>query len=221
MFNFGKHSFSYFLFDLNGTMIDDMEYHVRGWHTMFQQLGVDISYEATKLQCYGKNDEVMERVCPGRFTPEEKAKISWQKEEIYQAAYKPHLKLIEGLPEFLEKAHDNGIKMAIGSAAIMFNIDFVLDNLHIRHYFDAIVSADDVQYSKPHPETYLSCAARLGAEPAACLVFEDVVKGVESADRAGMKALVIEGFHHPGEFDGWDNIITSVTDYRGLAEFLK
>lgn len=221
MFNFGKHSFRYFLFDLNGTMIDDMEYHVRGWHEMFQKLGVNISYEETKLQCYGKNDEVMERVCPGRFSPDEKAKISWQKEEIYQSAYKPHLKLIEGLPEFLEKAHAKGIKVAIGSAAILYNIDFVLDNLDIRDYFDVIVSADDVQFSKPHPETYLSCASLLGADPSQCLVFEDVVKGVESASRAGMKALVIEGFHHPDEFKGWDNIITTVKDYRGLSDFLQ
>ena len=220
MFNFGKHSFNYFLFDLNGTMIDDMDYHVKGWHEMFMKLGVDISYEQTKLQCYGKNDEVMERVCPGRFSPEEKEKISWQKEEIYQSIYKPHLKLIDGLPEFLEKAHQKGIKMAIGSAAIMFNIDFVLDNLNIRHYFDAIVSADDVQFSKPHPETYLYCASRLGAEVSQCLVFEDVVKGVESAARAGMKALVIEGFHHPDEFKGWDNIIASVKDYKELISHL-
>lgn len=214
--NFGKTSFNYFLFDLNGTMINDMDYHVKGWYEMFQKLGVDISYEETKLQCYGKNDEVMERVCPGRFSPEEKEKISWQKEEIYQAAYKPHLKLIDGLPEFLEKAHEKGIKMAIGSAAIMFNIDFVLDNLNIRHYFDTIVSADDVQFSKPHPETYLTCAARLHADPSNCLVFEDVIKGVESADRAGMKAVVIEGFHHSSEFASCSNILAVVKDYREL-----
>ncbi len=59
------------------------------------------------------------------------------------------------------------IPMAIGSAAIMFNIDFVLDNLNIRHYFKTIVSADDVTISKPHPETYLKkCASLLGVDPA-------------------------------------------------------
>jgi beta-phosphoglucomutase-like phosphatase (HAD superfamily) len=51
--------------------------------------------------------------------------------------------------------------MAIGSAAIMFNVDFVLKGLHISHYFSAIVSADHVQKSKPNPETFLKCAEAL------------------------------------------------------------
>ena len=75
--------------------------------------------------------------------------------------------------------------MAIGSAAIQSNIDFVLDGLHIRHYFDAIVSADDVTHSKPDPETYIKCAGKLGMDPDDCLVFEDAPKGAESAKNAG------------------------------------
>jgi HAD superfamily hydrolase (TIGR01509 family) len=71
--------------------------------------------------------------------------------------------------------------MAIGSAAIMFNVDFVIDGLGIRHYFDALVSADNVKKSKPDPETWLTCAKELGIAPSECLVFEDAPKGVESA----------------------------------------
>lgn len=88
--------------------------------------------------------------------------MSRDKEIAYQQAYKPHLKLLPGLAAFMEKAKQEGIKMGIGSAAITFNIDFVLDGLGIRHYFDAIVSADDVQISKPDPETFTKCADQLG-----------------------------------------------------------
>ena len=75
----------------------------------------------------------------GHFTAEEMDKISVEKEKRYQEAFFPHLRLLPGLTEFLQKASEHKIKMAIGSAAITFNIDFVLDNLGIRHYFDAIV----------------------------------------------------------------------------------
>lgn len=67
--------------------------------------------------------------------------------------------------------------MGIGSAAIMFNINFILDNLGIRKYFDAIVSADHVTISKPDPETFLSCAGQLGVEAKKCLVLEDASCG--------------------------------------------
>jgi beta-phosphoglucomutase-like phosphatase (HAD superfamily) len=103
--------------------------------------------------------------------------------------------------------------MAIGSAAIMFNIDFVLDNLNIRSYFEAIVSADDVIISKPDPETYISCASLLKIEPADCIVFEDSPKGVEAAERAGMKAVVLTTMHEAYEFYQYSNVLMCVQDY--------
>ena len=107
--------------------------------------------------------------------------------------------------------------MAIGSAAIMFNIDFVLDGLNIRHYFDALVSADNVTESKPDPETWLTCAAQLGVLPQDCLVFEDVPKGVEAAANAGMKAVVILTSHTEGDFAKYNNVIKVVKDYTELS----
>ena len=107
--------------------------------------------------------------------------------------------------------------MAIGSAAIMYNIDFVLDGLDIRHYFDAIVSADDVSRSKPDPETYLKCASLLGIDPQDCLVFEDVPKGVESAYNAGMKAMVLTTMHVQHEFGQFDNVLGFHGDYTTMS----
>ncbi len=190
-----------FLFDLNGTMIDDMAYHIKAWQKILYDLGSPITYEETKNQCYGKNYELLERIFPERFTEQEKKSISIEKEKSYQEAFKAHLKLIDGLDIFLDNAKESGIKMAIGSAAIKSNIDFVLDGLHLRKYFDIIVSADDVEKSKPDPETYIKCAKGLDMEAKDCLVFEDSPKGTESARLAGMDSLVITTMHTPEEFN--------------------
>jgi len=202
-----------FLFDLNGTMIDDMQYHIEAWHGILNSLGAGISMEQMKEECYGKNTELLDRIFPGRFTDAEKNSMSIEKERQYQERFRPKLRLIHGLHELLDQAYEAGIRMAIGSAAIMFNINFVLDGLNIRKYFDVIVSADDVINSKPDPETYLLCAARLGIEPADCLVFEDVPKGVESAQRAGMDAVVISTMHSREEFENCSNVISFIDDY--------
>ena len=208
--------FKAFLFDLNGTMIDDMDYHVRSWHRILNELGANLSKAAAKAECYGKNHEVIERVFPGRFSEAEKDRMSIEKEQQYQEEYRPSLALIPGLMEFLIEAKKNNIKMAIGSAAIMFNIDFVLDGLEIRDYFDVIVSADDVSKSKPDPETYLKCASLLGVTPDECLVFEDVPKGVESAYNAGMKAMVLTTMHVQDEFQQFDNALGFHKDYTQM-----
>lgn len=208
-----------FIFDMNGTMIDDMEYHVHGWYNILNEdLGAGMTRDAVKKEMYGKNSEVLVRIFgEGRFTEEEMNTLSLEKERRYQAAYRPHLKLIPGLQEFLDKARQMNIPMAIGTAAIPFNVDFALDNLDVRKYFSSIVTADDVVASKPDPEVFLKAAEELGAAPADCIVFEDAPKGVEAAANAGMKAVVITTMHAREEFSQYDNIITFIQDYTDFS----
>jgi beta-phosphoglucomutase len=204
-----------FIFDLNGTMINDMEYHSIAWYAILNEdLKAGLSMQEVKSQMYGKNEELLDRVFgKGHFTKEEVDTISMKKEKSYQAAFRPHLQLIAGLPAFLEKAEKNNIRIAIGSAAIPFNIDFVLDNLDIRHYFKAIVSADEVVISKPHPETFLLAAKLLGAPPKKCVVFEDAPKGVEAAFNAGMSCIVLTTTHKKEEFQKYPNVLRYIADY--------
>jgi len=210
-----------FIFDLNGTMINDMEFHTRAWmHLMNHDLGGNFTWDEVKAQMYGKNPEVLVRMFGAfRFTEDEMRELSFEKERRYQHEYLPQLALLPGLHQFLDKAHKAGIVMGIGSAAIPFNIDFVLDNLNIRHYFTAIVSADDVTISKPHPETYLRVAELLQVPPADCLVFEDVPKGAEAALKAGMQSVILTTTHQQDEFDNLPNVIHFADDFTG--EFFK
>lgn len=205
-----------FLFDLNGTMIHDMDFHSRAWHGLLNnELGGNFSMAEVKQNMYGKNQELLVRMFgKGRFTQEEMDRLSVEKEKRYQQEYLPQLALLPGLMDFLTKAHEHGIPMAIGSAAIPFNIDFVLDNLHIRHFFKAIVSADDVEKSKPHPETYLKTAGLLGVAPADCLVFEDVPKGAEAALNAGMDCVILTTTHRQEEFAYLNNILHFAPDFN-------
>ena len=205
-----------FIFDLNGTMINDMEYHTRAWQYLLNHdLGGNFTWDEVKQQMYGKNPEVLVRMFgPDRFTMDEMVALSLEKEKRYQQEYLHQLALLPGLNTFLAKAYKLGIPMAIGSAAIPFNIDFVLDNLNIRHYFKAIVSADDVVLSKPHPETYLKVADLLNVNPKSCLVFEDVPKGAEAALNAGMRSVILTTTHHADEFAELPNVLHCAANFN-------
>ncbi|HMG67946.1 MAG TPA: HAD family phosphatase [Chitinophagaceae bacterium] len=211
------HDVEAFLFDLNGTMIHDMPYHITAWHRILNRFGANISMEKMKEECYGKNHELIDRILPGRFTEEEMTAMSLEKELTYQQEFKPNLKLIDGLEDFIVESYRQGIKLAIGSAAIMSNIDFVLDGLGIRKYFDAIVSADDVSRSKPDPETWLKCAEILHLHPSECLVFEDTPKGAESAMNAGMKCIIITNLHKKEDFRSYNNVIGYINDFNEIS----
>ncbi len=213
------------IFDMNGTMINDMDYHTKAWQRIFnEELGGNFTWSEVKAQMYGKNPEVLERVFgPLKFTEDEKTELSFAKEKRYQEEYLPHLALLPGLSKFLEQAHQLHIPMAVASAAIPFNIDFVLDNLNIRHYFTAIVSADDVLLSKPHPETFLKAAQLLQVDPVNCLVFEDVPKGAEAALNANMPAVVLTTTHQKDEFEHFPHILHFSDDFTDpyFSQLLK
>lgn len=211
-----------FIFDLNGTMINDMEYHTKGWmYVLNNDLGSNFDYPRVKQEMYGKNSEVLKRFFgPDRFTEDELTQISEEKERRYREAFLPELKLLPGLHQFLQKAKDAGIKMAIASAAIPSNIDFVLDGLHIRDYFEAIVSAHDVAESKPHPETFLKAAQLLGVPAENCLVFEDAPKGAEAALNAGMKTFVLTTTHEAAEFIHLGNVVGFWGDYINREDII-
>jgi beta-phosphoglucomutase len=208
-----KHNIKALLFDLNGTMIDDIGYHIDTWQKIINEMGKPFSCEDSKRECYGRNEELIERVFPGQYSLEERLKLGGEKEERYRVEFLPHLKLIDGLEKFLQEAQKRGLLLAIGSAAIVVNIDYVLDNCKIRQYFQTIVSGEDVSNSKPDPEVFIKCAENLNVLPHQCLVFEDVPKGVEAAVNAGMKSVVLKTTHIESDFDNLKEEIVFYADH--------
>lgn len=205
-----------FLFDMNGTMINDMHHHEKAWFDILNEdLNANMTMQEVKGHMYGKNEELFERVFGKDFySADDVAAYSLKKEQRYQANFLPHLELIPGLDAFLATAHSREIKMAIGTAASPFNVDYVLNHLPVRNYFDAIITADDVPVSKPNPDVFLRCADDLGVGYSDCIVFEDSPKGVEAALNAGMKAVVIKTYHEEYEFDHMNNVLLFVEDFH-------
>lgn len=205
---------SAFIFDMNGTMIDDMQYHTRAWYRVLNDLGAGLSMEQTKLHMYGKAEEMFDRIFgPDKFSDQQLHEIIMNKELAYQEAFRPHLQLLDGLGSFLQKAKAAGIGLAIGTAAPKTNVDYVMDALQLHSLFPVIIGAEDVTTSKPDPEVFLSAAAGLKADPARCIVFEDSPKGVEAAQRGGMKAVAITTFHEAEDFAHLTNVLMCVQDY--------
>jgi len=205
-----------FIFDMDGTMVDNMMIHHRGWQKTLAAYGLHLTLEEVMATCHGKNVEIIERLFPGKFSVAERERISFEKESEYRAFFLPQLKLIPGLADLLETAKNASIPMGIGTAAPKANVDFVLDNLNIRHYFSAVVHADDVDKGKPEPEVFFKVANRLGIPYSECLVFEDSPTGAKTALNAGMRAIILTTTHTNQEFFHISSVIRCVPDYKGI-----
>lgn len=180
-----------FIFDMDGTLVDNMRFHTKAWTTMLAENGIENDGHDFLVKTAGKTNR---EIIPAFFenaSEERLLELGNRKEELYREFFKSELKAIDGVIEFLEKSNKLGIKMAVATAAPIANMEFILDGLNLRKYFSAITTAADVKNGKPHPEGFLISAKKLGIEPQNCLVFEDAINGFEAAHRAGMKSVGI------------------------------
>lgn len=205
------------IFDMDGTMIDNMMVHHHAWQRKLADYGLDLSLDEVMEKVHGINVEILERLFGDRFTPEERRRISREKEAAYREIFRPDLRLISGLSEFLEALHSSTIKMAVASAAPPENVDFVLDNLSLRPYFPVVLHSESVHHGKPHPEIYLRTAEQLQTDPAQCVVFEDSPVGAEAADRAGCAVVVVTTTHQPEEFRHLAGVRGFTEDFRNWS----
>jgi beta-phosphoglucomutase family hydrolase len=206
-----------FLFDMDGTIVDNMDFHARAWHEFFRRRGTVIDEEAFFRDTAGRqNHEIMRTYIDPGLSDADCASLGEEKEDIYRELYSPHRTLAPGFPEFIRQARNAGIVTAVATAAPASNVQFILDEMGIRPLFDVVVGAADVARGKPHPDVFLAAAERCSAAPAQCIVFEDAPLGVEAAQRAGMRAVVLSTTAAHSAFDRFNNVIAIGADFAGF-----
>ncbi|STR39818.1 2-deoxyglucose-6-phosphate hydrolase YniC [Klebsiella michiganensis] len=84
-----------------------------------------------------------------------------------------------------------GLKIGLASASPQRMLEKVLTMFELRDQFDALASAEGLPFSKPHPQVYLDCAARLGVSPMHCVALEDSVNGMIASKAARMRSIVV------------------------------
>ena len=174
------------VFDLNGTLIDDIRFHRDAWRALTEELGLAAMDEARFQSLNGlKNVDIFPKVLGRDVTAEEVARLGERKEAAYRAMYRPHLALVPGALALLSRLRAAAVPVAIASSAPPENRAMVIDGLGLADFIDVVVAAEHLP-GKPAPDVFLEAARALGVAPAACLAFEDAANGVRAAVSAGM-----------------------------------
>ena len=132
------------------------------------------------------------------------------------------IRLFPGVIEVLKDLRGK-VKIALASMNNRRVIDKLVDEKNLRAYFDVIVTADDVRYSKPHPEIFLTSAMKLNCIPEKCVVVEDSVFGVKAARKSNMKCIaVLSGSYSQNELmkEEPDLIVRSVNQKEMILRFI-
>ncbi|MDY6766474.1 MAG: HAD-IA family hydrolase, partial [Candidatus Nanohaloarchaea archaeon] len=110
-------------------------------------------------------------------------------DEHAETVYQEEASLMDGFGELVEDIRERGAAVALSSSSPPEWIQMVIDRFDLSGAFDAVVSAEEVEASKPDPAVYLRTAEELGVEPGACIAVEDSDNGIEAAKRAGMMCI--------------------------------
>ena len=180
------------IFDMDGTLVQNMPYHLRAFDELAHRHGFEI-IEPANPRFFGMHNSV---IMPQVYSPESIAghdieKLSDEKEAIYRELYAGDVKLTDGLDELFQDAIDNGIKCAIGSAGPVENVEFIVKEGKLTERINVIICNRDVTHCKPDPEIFNKCCERLGFAPSECVVFEDAVSGVKAAIAAGCPSVAL------------------------------
>jgi beta-phosphoglucomutase len=180
------------IFDMDGVLVDSNPYHLRKWAGLLEEHHIEFDPEELAARVLGyRNDVTFRHFFGAALPPEEMQRLDEELEEKFRKIFLPHARPMPGVAALIAQCRAAGISLAVASAAMVKNIEFIVGALGFSDYFRCLVSGDEVSHSKPHPETYLRVAQKLNVEPAHCVAFEDSFAGVESACRAGMKCVAI------------------------------
>lgn len=182
------------IFDLDGVICSTDTYHYQAWKAIADEL--EIPFDETinhRLRGVSRMEsfEIILEKYDKEMSREEKVSWTEKKNEIYKELLKnmSPADLSEEVKSTLDALREKGLLLAIGSSSK--NAGFILGQLGLGEYFDAVSDGNNITKSKPDPEVFVKAAQFIGKEPEVCLVVEDAKAGVEAAKAGGMDCVAI------------------------------
>lgn len=177
------------IFDMDGVLVDSEPVIEAAAIAGLKEYGVDAETEDFE-PFIGKGEDRYIGGVAEKYGLEYKTEMKDRVYEIYLDIVEEEIKLYSGVKGVLERLEEEGFNLGLASSADLIKIKANLKVAGIpREKFAVILSADDVENTKPDPEIYEMAAQKLNADPENCLVLEDSLSGVEAARAAGMDCL--------------------------------
>ena len=207
------------IFDLDGVICSTDEYHYKAWKAMADGMGIPfdrtINNRLRGVSRMASLEIILEKYEGPALSDRDKERLATQKNELYREFL--HEMSREDLPaevkETLDELRESGLKLAIGSSSK--NTPFILGQIGLSGFFDAVSDGNNIARSKPDPEVFVKAAEMLGTAPERCLVVEDAVSGAEAGHAGGMKVACVGDAARNGAGD-WN-----MDSIRELIEIVK
>lgn len=181
------------IFDMDGTLLNSTPVHYKAWLEACQPFGVEFSYDFF-ITLTGRPVVELGKDLIERYKMDaDPFELVARKEQLVKSNLH-NVQIIKPVFEVV-KNFQGRLPMAVGTGASRERANKLLTDSGIIDRFDVIVTSDDVNNYKPHPETFLKAAEYIQVQPEDCLVFEDGHLGMDAATSAGMQVIDVKPFY--------------------------
>ncbi len=212
------------IFDFDGVITDSEILHFRVFNKVLSQYDIEI----TKNDYYRKYLGFTDLDCfkalinEGRLAIDENQinKLIEEKNQVFEELAKTEGSIIEGVREFLQMLQANNVPIAICSGALRSEIELILAEASLRHFFSVLVSAEQVKKGKPAPDGFELALRNLNEQsdnpvlPGQCVVIEDSHWGLEAAKAAGMHTIAVTNSYDADSLAGAEKITARLDDLK-------
>lgn len=181
-----------FVFDLDGTIVDNMALHADAFRTFAARHGLPPLDENARARFDGRrNRDIFPDLFGRPLGEQELRRFSEEKESLYRELSRGRLRPQPGLLRLLDLLDVRGVPFGVATSAPAENVPHTLRELGLEGRLTRVVRSDEVPRGKPHPDVFLAAAQRLGVPAPECVAFEDAPAGVVAAKAAGMTVVAV------------------------------
>ena len=186
---------NYIIFDMDGVLLDSEPMHQKIIYETFQLEGIPFDKAYIQTLTGMSTFPMWEKVKRDAQRSESVEElIKFHRDYFFKRLPEVKVPLVPHVKDVLEKFKNEGKHLSLASSSGRKLIDIFTQQTNIAHYFEVIMSGDDVKYSKPNPEIFLKVAQWYGLPATQFTVIEDSTNGVKAAKSAGMQCV---GFQNP------------------------
>ncbi len=201
------------LFDWDGVVIDSSSQHERSWEMLADEIGQPLPPDHFVRGFGMKNQVIIPQILRWTEDPDQVHRYSLRKETLYREIIaREGITPLPGVKSLLQMLNERGVPCSVASSTHRENIDVIFDAIGLREYFDAVVTAEDVNHGKPDPEVFLKAAEKIGRKPQSCVVFEDAHVGIDAGLAAGAKVIAVATTNDIAELGAADIAVHSLQE---------
>ena len=178
------------IFDIDGTLLDSVDFHAEAWRQAFLHFGRDIPFADLRSQIGKGGDQLLPVFLSEREVALVGKVIEKTRSDLFKRNFLARVKPFPEVRPLFERIRRDGLKIALASSSKQDEVAHYAKLLDIEDLIEAGTSTDDAKKSKPHPDIFEAALEKLGNPSAKkCVVLGDTPYDAEAAQKAGIKTI--------------------------------